>query len=137
MAEKTVPERDENLPVPTSKAEQPLATREPTRYEIPPVDIYETDDGLTCIFDVPGVTKSDLDLRVDEGKLTIRANVSREKPGTPFYEEFELLGYYRQFELSDTVDQEHISAELKHGVLTLTLPRAEHTKPKKVAIQVK
>jgi len=52
------------------------------------------------------------------------------------YREYELVNFFRQFELSDTVDQSHITADLKSGVLTLHLPKASEAKPRQIAVQV-
>lgn len=131
MAEKTVAAQG---------AENPQSSREGTRsqerYVTPPVDIYETADGLVVKADLPGVAKEGLDVRVENGLLTIRGEAAHVAPGDPLYREYELLNFYRQFELNERVDQNKISAELKHGVLTLHLPKAEEAKPKKIEVSV-
>jgi len=114
---------------------QVVSTREPDRYLIPAVDIYETDDGLVLHADMPGVDKKNLQIRVEGGVLTIRADIPESKK-TPAYEEYRLHSYFRQFTLSDKVDQEKITAELKHGVLTLSVPKAEEAKPKMIEVKV-
>lgn len=112
------------------------AAQGPARYVTPPVDIYETENGLVVVADLPGVSKEGLDVGVEDDILTIRG-VSRDSlPGKPVYREFALGDYFRQFELSDKVDRAKITAELKHGVLTLTLPKAEAAKPKKIDVKV-
>ena len=136
MAENTIAHQDESLPVQAEEEQRPLATREETRYLVPPVDIYEREAGLTLVFDMPGLTKDDLDLRVENEVLTLRGTISRERPCEPTYEEFRLLDYFRQFQLSDAFDQEKIGAELSHGVLTVSLPRAEQAKPRKVEVRI-
>ena len=73
MAEKTV--HDSKVPARDDK-EQPMATREPTRYLTPAVDIYETDQGLTVVADMPGVAKDDLNIQVEEGILTIQGRTT-------------------------------------------------------------
>ena len=133
MAEKTVAEAQ--VPARMEK-ERSLATREPERYLTPAVDIYETDAGIAVVADVPGVTKDGLDIKVDNQVLTIRGVVSRTLRDNAHWREFDLLNYYRQFTLSDAVDVEKISAELRHGVLTLQLPKAEKAKPKQIAVSV-
>lgn len=131
MAEKTVA-MPENQDVTT----QPEGTRMRERYVTPPVDIYEVPDGLVVTADVPGVTHEHLDIRVDNNVLTIRAQADHTSAAEPTYREYQLVNYFRQFELSDKVDQEKISADLKHGVLTLNLPKAEAAKPRKIAVAV-
>jgi HSP20 family molecular chaperone IbpA len=111
-------------------------TREDTRYLIPPVDIYETEEGLVVKADMPGVTRETLEIRVDDGLLTISGKPTNGLPGAPVVQEFELLNFYRQFQLSDAVDQEKIEAELKHGVVTIHLPKAEAVKPKRIEVKV-
>src|SRR6476646_10546688 len=117
MAEKTVAARQaENAPA--SREE----TRSQEKYITPPVDIFENSDGLVVKADLPGVAKEALEVRVDNNLLTIRGKAAHTAPGQPVYREYTLVNFFRQFELNDKVDQNKISAELKHGVLTLSLP---------------
>lgn len=130
MAEKTVATADVQRPVTTE------STRNQERYVAPPVDIYETRDGLVVLADLPGVSKDALDVRVDNNILTIRGRADHAVHKESTYREYELVNFFRQFELSDKVDQQRISADLKHGVLTLTLPKAEEAKPRQIEVRV-
>jgi HSP20 family molecular chaperone IbpA len=130
MAEKTVAAPEVRKPATTE------STRNQERYVAPPVDIYETRDGLVVLADLPGVSQEGLDVRVDNNVLTIRGHAHHAMPGDATYREYELVNFFRQFELSDKVDQGRISAELKCGVLTLQLPKAEEAKPRQIAVQV-
>jgi HSP20 family protein len=134
MAEKTVD-------VPNTQgtqevADRPEGTRTRERYVTPPVDIYEMPDGLVVTADLPGVTHEHLDVRVDNHVLTIRAQADHAHLAEPTYREYELVNYFRQFELSDKVDESKISADLKYGVVTLMLPKAEEAKPRQIAVAV-
>lgn len=130
MAEKTVP----------TTQNKPLSSREETRseerYVTPPVDIYENGDDLVVTADLPGVAKENLDVRVENNLLTIRGKPSHLASGDPIYREYELVSFFRQFELNEKVDQSKISAELQHGVLTLRLPKAQEAKPRKIEVKV-
>jgi len=131
MAEKTVPSaREESTP---SRREE---TREEERYITPPVDIFETKDGLTVVADLPGVDRSKLDIRVADGLLTIQGRTAHIAPGALVEAEYRLLNFYRQFELPEEVDADKIGAELRHGVLTLRLPKKEKAKPRKVEVSI-
>jgi HSP20 family molecular chaperone IbpA len=132
MAEKTVPAKAQERTTSAPREE----TRSQERYVTPPVDIYENGDGLVVKADLPGVAKENLDVRVENGLLTIQTRPARANSGAPIYREYELANFFRQFELSDKVDQQKISADLKHGVLTLKLPRAEEVKPKQIDVKV-
>jgi HSP20 family molecular chaperone IbpA len=131
MAEKTVA-----MPENQEMTTQPEGTRTRERYVSPPVDIYEMPDGLVVMADLPGITHEHLDIRVDNHILTIRAQAVHAQKAEPTYREYELVNYFRQFELSDKVDEAKIHADLKHGVLTLNLPKAEEAKPRKIAVAV-
>lgn len=131
MAEKTVA-----VPATQEVATEPEGTRTRERYVAPPVDIYELPEGLVVTADVPGVTQEHLDIRVDNHILTIRAQAEPTRAVEPTYREYELVNYFRQFELSDKVDEGKISADLKHGVLTLNLPKAEEAKPRTISVAV-
>ena len=132
MAEQTVP-----IETTTQITEaKPIATREEERYLRPPVDIYETPDSLRVVADLLCVEKDGLDVRVDNGILTIEGRSAWRTIGTPILEEFGLMDYFRQFELSDAVDQGRISAEMKHGTLTIHLPKMEKVKPKQITVNI-
>ena len=131
MAEKTVA-----IPDTQERAIQPEGTRTRERYVTPPVDIYEMPEGLVVIADVPGVTPDHFDVRVDNHILTIRGQAAHGLPGEPTYREYELVNYFRQFDLSAKVDESKIAADLKHGVLTLTLSKVAEAQPRKIAVTV-
>lgn len=119
-----------------TQGEKSLATRDETRYIVPPVDIYETEDALTVVVDLPGVTKNGVDVRVEDDVLTIKGKADYEAPANLLVGEFSLQGYYRQFQLTEEVDQKNISAECKNGVLTVRLPKAEKSKPMQIKVKV-
>ena len=131
MAEKTVPPQEG-----MQKSLAKEATRTQDLYVTPAVDIYETQDGLVVLADLPGVSKESMRVEVDNNILTLEGASHDETPGDLVHREYELVNFFRQFELSDKVDQAKISAELKHGVLTLHLPKAEEAKPRKIPIRV-
>lgn len=130
MVEKTVPSpREEAVPRETTRAEE--------QYIAPPVDIFETEEqGLTLLADLPGVEPEGLDVRVEDDILTIQAKPKHLLPGEPYHQEYQLVNFFRQFQLSDEVDVARISAELKNGVLTLRLPKMEKAKPKRIQVKV-
>jgi HSP20 family protein len=86
--------------------------------------------------DLPGVSREALDIRVDNNMLTMRGHARHTVPGDNTYREYELVNFFRQFELNEKVDQQRISADLKCGVLTLHLPKAEEAKPRQIEIRV-
>lgn len=130
MAEKTIVNRGQTQP--SSREE----TRSQERYVTPTVDIYETSNGLVVKADLPGVGKENMDVRVENNLLTIRAKAAHVAAGEPVYREYDLANFFRQFELNERVNQERISAELTNGVLTLHLPKAEEAKPRKIDVKV-
>lgn len=131
MAEKTV-----DMPDTQERATQPEDTRTRERYVTPAVDIYEMPEGLVVIADVPGVTPDHVDVRVDNHILTIWGQAAHGLPAEPTYREYELVNYFRQFDLSAKVDESQIAADLKHGVLTLTLSKVADAQPRKIAVAV-
>jgi len=121
---------------------EPIAKHEgePTRAGLvfsPAVDIVRDDDAITLVADLPGVRKEDLELRVEDGVLSIAAPVAEvEARHRPVYREYGIGGYARRFSLSDRIDAARISAELKDGVLTVTLPKADRLRPRKIDVKV-
>jgi len=122
--------------VPANGEQTAPDTREAQRTLTPPVDIFENKDGLVVVADLPGVEKSDLDIRVENNVLTMKAAAREIAPAEVQYREYQLLNFFRQFQLSETVDQDRIKAELKHGVLVLDLPKKEQAKPRQIAVEV-
>ena len=108
----------------------------PGRYYIPYADIYETDNAVAVVLEMPGVEKKDLSIALENDVLRVdgRIDFSKYKDMEPVYTEYNIGHYARSFTLSNKVDQDKISANVEDGVLTLTLPKAKHTQPRKIAI---
>ena len=99
----------------------------PGRYYVPYADIYETDDALAVVLEMPGVEKKDLNVALENDVLRVDGQIdfSKYKEMEPVYTEYNIGHYARIFTLSNKVDQDKISANLEDGVLTLTLPKAK------------
>jgi HSP20 family molecular chaperone IbpA len=108
----------------------------PGRYYVPSADIYETDDALCVVMEMPGVEKKDLDVALENDVLRIdgRIDFSKYDGMEPVYTEYNVGHYTRSFTLSNKIDQEKISAQLEDGVLTLTLPKAKEAQPRRISI---
>ena len=91
----------------------------------PAVDVYENEAELLIVVDLPGVTHERLDLKIDPPELRFEAAV----------EGAEGPVWRRSFTIDERIDANKVSAELKHGVLKIRLPKAEEVKPRKVAIR--
>jgi HSP20 family molecular chaperone IbpA len=102
----------------------------------PDVDIFETEREITLLADVPGVAPEDVYIDLREGVLTLSGEVKpfEGKDECDVLVEFETGTYYRQFTLSEVIDQSRIEAKLENGVLRLTLPKAEKAMPRRIAI---
>jgi len=101
----------------------------------PPVDIYEDEQGLVVVADLPGVEPGGLDGRVDQGVLTIQGRTQSLATGTPLHREYELTGFFRQFQLPEEIETGRIEAALTQGVLTLRLPRAAPAPPRRIDVR--
>ena len=117
----------------TSPAEQTT----PGMVFTPQVDIFETDKEITLLADIPGVKSDKLNIDLRDNILTITGDV---EPGEASDEEHVLIEYetgrfYRQFTLSEVIDQNKIDAKLGDGVLRLTLPKVEKAAPRRIAIK--
>jgi len=113
---------------------------EPTkaeRYFIPPVDIYETDEAVTLIADMPGVTKEGVEINLENDTLTIRGTKTGNgvQGERVLLKEFETGHYLRKFTIAETIDQAKIEASMADGVLTLVLPKVEPAKPRKIEVK--
>jgi HSP20 family protein len=104
-------------------------------YVSPQVNIYETKDGYVLEAELPGVSKEGLDISVEATTLTLTGRrVPHDLKAEPLYRESSLADYRRVFELDPAIESSKISAKLDQGVLTVTLPKAEQVKPRKVTV---
>jgi HSP20 family protein len=108
----------------------------PARRYLPVTDIFETDQSLTVVLELPGVEKNGVEVRVENNVLSIegRVDFSKYKGLQPLYIEYNVGHYARSFQLSSKIDQSRITADLKDGVMTLVLPKAEQAKPRRIAV---
>jgi HSP20 family protein len=116
------------------KAQEPTT---PMRAFLPTADIFEDDDVLTVVLEMPGVDRDNIDVNVENGVLTVegRINFDKYKGMQPVYSEYNVGPYRRSFRISNRVDQDKIRAEMRDGVITLVLPKAEETKPRRIEVK--
>jgi HSP20 family protein len=119
------------------KEERPL-TPQPVDAErdfiTPHVNIVETREGYVLEAEMPGVTKDGLDISLEDNVLTL---VGRRPPapvGNPLYRESQTADFRRVFELDPSIESGKINARIEEGILTLTLPKAEKVKPRKITV---
>jgi HSP20 family protein len=103
---------------------------------IPRVDIMEAEEESLLLADLPGVKPEDVDVRFDNGELIIDGHCAPRHHGANYVlSEYGVGDFYRAFTISEEIDSQKISAELKNGVLTVHLPKAESSKPRKIAVK--
>lgn len=104
---------------------------------IPRADIYETDDHIILLADIPGADENSTDITLEKNVLTINANVDWNMPEDYGlnYGEYGIGDYQRSFTLSDEIDRENIEATIANGVLRLQLPKAGPAKTKKISVR--
>ncbi len=106
----------------------------------PPVDIYETVDSIVIKAELPDVDQKDIEVRIEDGTLILRGERKHEdEVKKENYHRIERYfgSFQRSFSLPTTVDQEQVEASCDKGVLTITLPKREESKPKHITVQVK
>ena len=109
----------------------------PARIFMPTTDIFETGETLTVVMEMPGVDKSNINIGIENDVLTVdgRIDFSKYEKLQPVYTEYNIGHYRRSFTLSSTrINQDQIQAQMKDGVLSLTLPKAEQAKPRRIAV---
>jgi HSP20 family protein len=117
-----------------------LASKEestvPARYYVPYTDIYETDDRLTVVMEVPGVEKKDVKVDLEDDVLRVEAQIDFNKYNSldPVYTEYNVGHFRRSFTLGSKVDRDNITAQLDDGVLTLTLKKTKDATPRTISI---
>lgn len=116
----------------------PNATEDSFGAWAPPVDIFEKNDHLVIRAEIPGVKREDMDVRIENGVLTLhgeRKHESEVKEENSYRMERVYGTFTRSFSLPTTVDAGKIAATYKDGILEVTVPKAETAKPKKVEIR--
>jgi HSP20 family molecular chaperone IbpA len=116
--EETKPKRSREIPVVT-----------------PFVDIFENEDEILLHADMPGVEKNDINVNIDNGKLSLSGVRKVETSGEASWAEFGDVEYRRNFSVPQTIDVGRVNAELKDGVLHLHLPKSEAAKPRQIEIK--
>jgi HSP20 family protein len=110
----------------------------PEAFVVPPVDVFENENAITLLADLPGVPKEQLNLRVDGDTLVIEATATASSAPQDMqlvYGELQCASYRRQFTLSRELDASRIEAQLRDGVLRLTIPKAEEARPRRIQVQ--
>ena len=109
----------------------------PMRAFMPNADIFETEDALTLVLEMPGVDRDNIDISVENGVLTVegKINLGKYEGLQPVYGEYNVGPYRRSFRISSRIDQDKINAEMRDGVITLVLPKAEEAKPRRIEVR--
>ena len=118
------------------EVEKKQETTIPARLFLPTADIFETDRALTVVLEMPGVSKDNVEVNVDDGILKIDGKIdfSKYEGLRPVYTEYNIGHYTRSFQLSSAIDQNRISAEMRDGVLAVVLPKSEQAQPRRIAL---
>ena|SRR2546421_8819373 len=104
-------------------------------YVSPEVNIFETGNGYILEAEMPGVNKQGLEVTLEGNELTLVGRRHTEAvPGYPLFRESQPRDYRRVFELDPAIDTAKVSARIEQGVLTLTLPKSERVKPRKIKV---
>lgn len=115
----------------------PAEQTKPGPVYTPDVDIFESETGITLLADMPGVKSDNLNIDLRENVLTLSGDVEAYIGETEqaIDLEYGLGRYYRQFNLSEVIDQSRIEADLRDGVLRLSLPKVEKATPRKIEVR--
>lgn len=101
----------------------------------PNVDIFENEDALILVADMPGVNKERVELHLEDNLLSVRGHVALQTPAEPLFTEYPTGNFVRTFTLSNIIDQSKIGASIKNGVLRVVLPKSDVSKPRKIAVK--
>ena len=108
----------------------------PVNLFVPTTDIFETKDALNVLVEMPGVEKGNVEIAVKDRILTIEGRIDFQKYAgmNPVYTEYNIGNFHRRFSLSNKVDASKIRAEMRDGLLTLTIPKSEEAKAHKIDV---
>lgn len=109
--------------------------RENERFATPPASVSESGDGYHLELEMPGVSKEGLEISIENNELSIVGRRSNSTiAGTLIHRESRANNYRRTFEIDPSIDREKISARINQGIVTLTLPKAEEVKPRRIQV---
>jgi HSP20 family protein len=129
MSNNVVPTKEQNFPVNGAETTQNV-------WFTPRVDILESENELTLFVDMPGVYPDQVDVRFENGELVLHGRCQSRHQGARFTTwEYGVGDFYRTFTISEDINAEQISAELKSGVLTVHLPKRESVKPRRIPVK--
>lgn len=108
----------------------------PGKHYVPYTDIYEEEDTLIVVMEMPGVGRNDTEIHIDKNILSVAGKIDHAKYDglTPVYTEYNIGHYSRSFTLSNEINQDGITARTEDGVLTLRLPKSEETRPRRIEV---
>jgi HSP20 family molecular chaperone IbpA len=108
----------------------------PTRAFVPSADIYESENALTVVLEMPGVNKGNVDVNIEDGVLTVDGRIDFTKYDglQPVYSEYNVGPFRRTFQISSQIDHSKIAAQMQNGIMTLELPKAETAKPRRIQV---
>lgn len=108
----------------------------PAKYYVPSTDIYETDEALVLVLEMPGVERKDINVQLEDDVLRVEGQIdfSKYEGLEPVYSEYNIGHFSRAFSLSSKIDQDRISAAVDDGILTLTLRKAQEARPRRIAL---
>ena len=102
----------------------------------PDIDILENPEGYVIYADLPGVDQKSVDVRLDNGVLTLDAQLATfpEAGWSPLHEEYRFGSYHREFRISEDIDSSEVSARMHNGVLELVLPKSAERRPRAIPV---
>ncbi len=108
----------------------------PGKHYVPYTDIFENEEALVVVMEIPGVDRSDTNINVENNILSVEGKISHATYDalSPVYTEYNIGHYSRSFTLSNEIDQEGITARIEDGVLTLELPKTKDAPPRRIEI---
>ena len=118
------------------EVDAPREATRPTRAFVPSADIYESENALTIVLEMPGVSKDNVEVNIEDGVLTVEGRIDFAKYDglQPVYSEYNVGPYRRSFQISNQVDHSKIAAQMRDGIMNLELPKAETAKARRVQV---
>jgi len=118
------------------EVETPREKTKPSKFFVPDTDIFENEQSLFVVMEVPGVERKDIVINVEKDILSVegRIDFTKYEGLKPLYTEYNVGHFSRSFSLSSEIDQGGISAKIEDGVLTLILPKAKEAQPRRIEV---